>query len=768
MERSPAPGDPPDPSSPPSAELTTGPGPVHPPWAGPGARRLGRYRLGPLLGQGGMGEVHEAWDTLLDRRVALKSLTVPYAAAILRFMREAQLQARVTHPNVCRIYDVDASGELPFIAMQLVQGPNLLQAAPDLSVKELVEILHAAALAINAAHRLNLVHRDIKPSNILLEPDGMGGRNTFVADFGLAKDLAQEAATQTRVPMGTPEFMAPEQRQGEAGAMGPAVDVYALGATLAAVLELARSSGRGDRGGPPPGLRDPAAAPGPRALPKQLRAIIARCREERPADRYHSAGELAEDLRRYLDGEPLLAQRGLRLRELRRALRAHPALVASVAVFVVLGAGFTAWSARMSSRAQRQAALAQRFALDTRDLESRLRIERLIPVHDLRPVRARMFARLERVRRDMAALGPVAQGPGNLALGRGYMALGELDRARTALEMAWRGGYATPEVAYALCQVHCEYARLLDDDTRPGAAAAPLEARRSAHLKAARSFFDRAGGSSWEPLELGEAGLLVQEGAYAAGLDKARRVFQEAPWLYEAKVEEARALAGIGRERAAQGEVRAALSRFREAQLAARMGQAVGQSDPACYLADLDAQVLVLENQALPLAAALAGWGAAERLADQALAIDPDSPPALRAKVYAVLRRATVLARAGRDPEPDLRRAERYLAPWGESPGLGTLVNLRLRWIQCVRTGARMARGEDPGPALDWALEEREGGIWTLEALLLEARWQARRRQDPGPWLAAFRARQGDPLPPADRLRLLALQAEAERLGGGY
>ena len=369
-------------ASPPDPERTVpgdlaGPGPVQPDWAGAGAPRMGRYRLGPLLGRGGMGEVREAWDTLLNRRVALKLLTALHAAAILRFMREAQLQARVTHPNVCRIYDVDASGEVPFIAMQLVPGPDLLQAAPGLGLDQVVALLHAVALAINAAHRLNLVHRDIKPSNILLEPDGQGGWTSYIADFGLAKDLGGDSASQTRVPLGTPEYMAPEQRRGEPGALGPAVDVYALGATLQVAAELARKGGSGESPNP---FRPVDRPPGPsRGLPRNLRTILSRCLEERPQDRYHSAGELAEDLCRYLDGEPLLAQRGGWRRDLRRNLRAHRLLVAVLGLVLAVGAGAGAWLGRVALRNQRQAALAQRFALDSRDLENALRVERLIP-----------------------------------------------------------------------------------------------------------------------------------------------------------------------------------------------------------------------------------------------------------------------------------------------------------------------------------------------------------------------------------------------------
>ena len=257
------------PASPPGMP-PAGPAPApsqRPDWAGPGARSLGRYRLGPLLGRGGMGEVFEAWDLLLSRRVALKTLTLPHPAAIVRFLREAQLQGRVSHPNVCRIFDVDAAGELPVIAMQLVQGPNLLQAAPGLALAEVAEILAAVAAAIHSAHRLDLIHRDLKPSNILLEPDGMGGWSSYVADFGLAKDLADASLTQSQGPLGTLEYLAPELQPGKGGAATPGSDIYALGVTLRTVACLART------GGPEPAASVPALALGP----ARWRALRAGC-----------------------------------------------------------------------------------------------------------------------------------------------------------------------------------------------------------------------------------------------------------------------------------------------------------------------------------------------------------------------------------------------------------------------------------------------------------------------------------------------------------
>jgi hypothetical protein len=482
--------------------------------------------------------------------------------------------------------------------------------------------------------------------------------------------------------MGTPEYMAPEQKRGDAGAMGPAVDIYALGATLSVVLGLSRGMARS---GWRQGAQDGQTTAPARALPRKLRVIVARCLEERPQDRYHSAGELAEDLRRFLDGEPLLAQRGRRYRELRRTLRRHPALAAALAACLMLGAGFTAWSVRMGARSHRQVALAQRFALDARDVEHRMRIERIIPTHDIRPTLLQMQQQLAQVRADMATLGPEAQGPGNLALGWGYTALGRLDLALEALDAAWQGGFATPDTAYALCKLHCAYCRRLAPWGVSGRALEALAESRARHLRAARDFFTQASGENWEPPQLGEAGLLIQEGAYEDGLAKAREAFLEAPWLYEAKVEEAQALQGLGLRRLDLGEEKAALSLFREASLAAREAQAIGESDEVCYLVDLGWRFRLLAADRHSRAAVQAAWAGAGRLVDRALAIRPDGPQGVAAKTELMLARAWALAAAGRDPEPELRQAERFLAPWSEQPELGQLVAQARTRIQDLR-----------------------------------------------------------------------------------
>jgi hypothetical protein len=320
-------------------------------------------------------------------------------------------------------------------------------------------------------------------------------------------------------------------------------------------------------------------------------------------------------------------------------------------------------------------------------MENSMRVERLIPIHDLRPALARMRMRLERIQEDMGRLGAEAKGPGDLALGRGYAFLGDPDKALAVLNRSWNGGYRTPEVAYALCRVACDhYLRLADLDPPSG----PEQARQ---LQAAREFFTLSEGAVWEPRELAEARLLSLEGSHSAALAKARGVHKEYPWMHEAKVEEAFALTGLGLASQRQGASQAALTYYREASLAARLAQTVGHSDESCYLADLEWRLRWLENPALGREERMLQLAEAEALADQILVIRPDSPLGVRVKSYVIIRRATALAQAGQDPEPELDRAERFLAPLQEVPGLQAMVGLKRSRVQELRA-SRAAQGQ--------------------------------------------------------------------------
>lgn len=283
------------------------------PWAIPS--QLGRYDLGAVLGQGGMGRVYAAQDRVLQREVALKLMWRTDPALLMRFLREAQFQARLDHPNICEIFEVDASGRFPFIAMRRVRGLGLMDAALEMELDDLLDLMIQCALAVQAAHEAGLIHRDLKPSNILLEPAGPGHWKPVLLDFGLAKEMEGPGLTMGSRVLGTPAFMAPEQALGHG--VSARSDLYSLGATFYAFL-----------GGRTPFQADSAAelllkqsqeeAPALRSLnpdvPPGLAQILRTCMEKEPIRRYGSALALAQDLRRLKAGTPIQARRRARRR----------------------------------------------------------------------------------------------------------------------------------------------------------------------------------------------------------------------------------------------------------------------------------------------------------------------------------------------------------------------------------------------------------------------------------------------------------------------
>ncbi|MCA1711919.1 MAG: protein kinase [Actinobacteria bacterium] len=274
-----------------------------------------RYRIGSVIGRGGMADVYEGHDEVLDRAVAIKVLRVHADTDerfLERFQREARQAAALSHPNIVAVHDAGEHDGVRYIVMELVRGRSLdalLAAEGALPVERGVAICDAVALALAAAHDAGLVHRDVKPGNVLIADNGA----IKVADFGIARSLDAQTISRTSV-LGTAAYISPEQAQGED--VDARSDVYSLGAVLFEVL-AGRAPFQGDGAiqvalqhvaETPPRLRELAPQ-----VPLDLEAIVMKAMAKHPADRYWTAAELHADLQKVLAGEPVGVERAAAL-----------------------------------------------------------------------------------------------------------------------------------------------------------------------------------------------------------------------------------------------------------------------------------------------------------------------------------------------------------------------------------------------------------------------------------------------------------------------
>ena len=294
------------------------------------------------LGRGGMGVVYKARQTRLNRLCALKIMLPGEhdgAEFRARFLAEAETIARLRHPNVVQIYGLGDHDGRPYFEMEYMEGGSLAGrlAGTPWAPGPAARMVAVLARAIGDAHRLGIVHRDLKPANVLLTADG----EPKVSDFGLARSLASDVRlTHTGQLVGTPCYMAPEQAEAGAVDVGPAADVYSLGAivyelltghppfraaTTLQTLDLVRS-----REPVPPRELQPAT-------PRDLQTICLKCLEKEPGKRYATAGELADDLRRFLDHEPIRARPVGHLGRLARWGRRNPVPAGLLGALVVTG-----------------------------------------------------------------------------------------------------------------------------------------------------------------------------------------------------------------------------------------------------------------------------------------------------------------------------------------------------------------------------------------------------------------------------------------------
>ena len=673
------------------------------------ARDMGRYELISLLGHGGMGRVFKAYDPNLNRHVALKFILGESQNLTRRFVREAQAQARVEHENVCKIYEVSQVQDKPYIAMQYIDGRTLNRLYKEMTLKEKIAVMRDVCEGIHAAHRLGLIHRDIKPGNIMVEKRD-NGWHPYIMDFGLARPMHSAELTQAGLVVGTPAYMSPEQASGDRN-LDRRSEVYSLGATLYAIV-----SGRPPfEGSSPIEVLSNIASTEPAAIrhhdenvPRELETIILKCLEKNPAHRYETARALADDLQRFLDGEPIQARpHSIAYRMIKKIRKNRIASAITAAALVLsLALGGVAVHSYMTS--QTRAAAAQQFGQDVERIDSIMRFACMLPLHDITREKNLVRLRMKDIVSTMHAMGSAASGPGEYAIGRGHLALHEYEPARQHLETAWQQGYRSPEVSYgrglALSGLYLQEMeraeKILDKQQR----AQRIQTIEHDLRDPALLFLQEARSVRTDAPEYVSALIAYQEKKYPQALQLAQRAFDRVPWLYEAIGLQGDVYLRLAREERDRSNYDKARENFGKANAAYRRSIEMAQSDPATY-----DRVSASSLTAMAMELYYAGGDAEEgyhqimEAVERSLKADPHHPDPLVRKSQASSAFAEYKAGQGQDTSELERQAiDAANAAITMEPSSGDGYTARASAYQ-QQAATQTTQGKDPRAALQLA-----------------------------------------------------------------
>lgn len=561
------------------------------------------YKIESLLGEGGMARVFKAFDPRLKRYVALKFIRSDDENFKKRLIREARAQAQIEHDNVCKIYEVGEVQGKSYIAMQLIAGETLQALASELSLDQKILMMNQVCEAVHAAHKLGIVHRDIKPSNIMIERRDDGSLRPYVMDFGIARELTDTGTTATNAVMGTPAFMAPEQVFGDHRAIDRRTDIFSLGATLYYIIcGLRPFSGSGAD------VLIKVVSQDPRplkrlvpSLPEDVDVIVTKCMEKDPNRRYESARALADDLNCYLEGEPITARRATWSYRLLKKIKKNKTVATILLIASLVTVALAGFAILSYLRTSRQVSIARQLSQSVEAMDWMMRVAYMAPLHDIRRERGQVFVRMGEIKNLMNAAGKAGLGPGNFALGRGFLALQDYDRAREHLELAWNAGYQGKDVANALgLTLGALYKTKLsevDRITDAGTRKLRLEKVEKEYRDPAIQYLKQGADSANQSREYGEALLSYYEQKWDNTLRLARLSSDKNPWLYEAKMLEGDVYSRLGEQAFQEGKLEEAGRHFDAGAHGYAQAEETSRSDPALYEAECSLWRAVMEVQ---------------------------------------------------------------------------------------------------------------------------------------------------------------------------
>lgn len=548
-----------------------------------------QYRVESLVGEGGMARVYKAYDPKLRRYVALKFIRSEDENLKKRFLREAQAQAHIEHDHVCKIYEVGTVQDKSYIAMQFIQGGTLRELSSEMTLDQKVLLMKQVSEAVQAAHRVGIIHRDIKPSNIMIDKREDGTFSPYVMDFGIAREISESELTATEVVMGTPAFMAPEQMMGDSHKLDRRTDIYSIGSTLYYAFT-----------GQPPfegygvdvlvklATEDPVhIKKRTSSIPEDLATIVSKCLEREPSRRYESARALAEDLKRYLEGEPILARPASWKQRVAKKIKKHKTVAAILVIASLLICGLAGFSIFSYWRTSKQVQIAREFSKSIEEMDWIMRVAHMAPLHNIAKERTLVLRRMQGIEAMMQDSGRAGVGPGNFALGRGFLTLQEYEKARHHLEKAWNAGYQGKEVAsalgFTLGALYKSKLSEVDGISNQETRKVRLRAVESEYRDPAVLYLKQAAETASGSREYGEALLSYYEKNWNKALQLARASNEKFPWLYEARMLEADVFSRLGEEAFREGKFDLAEMEFQKAAGGYAQAGETARSDPAVY-----------------------------------------------------------------------------------------------------------------------------------------------------------------------------------------
>lgn len=537
-------------------------------------KRIGKYEILSLLGEGGLSSVYKAFDTILGRYVAIKILKIRDQQLIKRFFREAKVQSLLESDYICKIYEFGEVENMPFIVMQLINGVPLEKEIKHLNLEKKLIIFKKVCEALQVAHERGFIHRDIKPSNILLEFKENGEIRPYIIDFGLVKEEEKRELSFTGLVFGTPGFMAPEQIRGRPDEIDRRTDIFGLGATMYFTItgekpfkeknieELEKRIKN-----EPVLLRKIK-----KDVPGDVEAIVLKCLNYEKEKRYQNVKELKEDIDNFLKGEPVKAKTPDIFYKIYKKIKKNKNLFYFLSSILFLLIFFIIFLINVKNVERKQRTLALEFSQQVNNLEEMLWYIYSSKVHNLKPEMDFLKNKIAEIERNFKNYGKIGEGPAFYAMGKTYILFSDFKKAKENLELALnKYKFKASDMPYliSLCSIMLYFEerekilRVEDKDLKERM----LSELEEKYLSDLQKHFLEMKSKQEEQMEFLEALISFYSREYDLSLKKIKKLKEKSPYLLQSLKLEGKIYKALGDSFSLKGLKKEALKNYEKAEL---------------------------------------------------------------------------------------------------------------------------------------------------------------------------------------------------------